>query len=376
MFCRQMVGLLLAVAAAVSGRAQDWATDTVAGQTAFREGRYQEAERAFRQAVKDSTGLPANDSQLASALHDLGITYFLESKYEDAERTLKEAIKRGELAGGPNAPVIAADCDGLVRLYARLGRVEDAIKSATRGLAIRRATLSADDLEIATNLSNLGTLYFAHAKLKSSTVSTQNAGTQGSSGAAVRTLGRGHQLAIQRRQSSQTMDSAEFASSQPSVQTRTFYDGSRLATAERYYAQALTIREKRLTASDPLLADNLEKLANTYATEKKYREAGQTYERLLAVEEQKGSDAGPKIAESLDQIAQMAAARKDYQEAAESYARDIEERERLYGAESPHLVEPLKGYAGVLKKLDRNDEAKAATERAARILAAHDSPHQ
>jgi tetratricopeptide (TPR) repeat protein len=373
MCCRQTIGLLLVVAAAAAGRAQDWATDMAAGQAAFRQGQYQEAERAFQQALKETAGSAPNDLKLPSVLHDLGVTYLQESKYDDAERTLKQAIKVAESAGGANAPVIAADCDGLVRLYARLGRVEDAIKSAKRGLAVRRATLPAEDLEIATNLSTLGTLYFAHAKLTTSVVATQNAVMQQSGGSGVHTLGRARQLAVQRRQSAQSMDTGEFAAPERSVQTKTLYDGSRLEDAERYYAQALAIRERKLPGPDPLVTDNLEKLATTYEIEKKYADAGRTYARLLAVEQQGGSDSGGRVAEALDKVAQMDVARKAYPDAAKDYAEDIELRERLYGAASPQLVEPLKQYAAVLKKLSRNDEAKAAMEHAASILAAHGS---
>lgn len=370
-----MCVVVLAVGA-MAAAAQDLSENIHSGQQAFREGHYQEAERAFQEASKQAATLPVDDLQPASVLHDLGITYLLESKYDDAERTLKESIKRAESAGGPLAPLVAADCDGLVRLYARLGRVEDAIKSGKRGLAVRQAALPADDPEIATNLSNLGTLYFAYAKLKNTIVTSQNTGAMQPSGSSAQTLGRARQLAAQRRQSSQAMDATEFVPNEPAVETKIFYDGGRLEVAQRYYAQALAIREKRLPASDPLLADNLEKLANTFATERKYREAARTYEGLLAIEEQKSGEGSPRVPEVLDEIAQMDAASRSYREAADDYARDIKVREKLYGAGSPQLVEPLKRYALVLKKIGRDQEAKTATERASTILATYQSQRQ
>ncbi len=366
--------LVLLLGASGACRAGEWEKDNTAGEEALRQGHYQEAERRFSEAVKDAASFPANDLRRPSTLHNLGVTYLLESKYDAAEKTLREVIRETEEGRGSNAPLIALASDSLVRLYARRGQLDKAIKSCERGLEVRKAILGADDPEVATNLSNLATLYFAEARASDSRLATEGGGTSHSPVAEIHTLGRGHRVASARNSSTEVADSSEFAPKQTSIENTIHYDKGRLASAEKYYREALVIREGRLAAADPVLAETLENLGRTYSAEKKYGEAGATYGRLLALEQASGGVDGAQLLAVLDDIAEMEYARKAYAQAAEDYGRDLQIREKTYGTQSPQLVETLRNYAVVLRKLGRKEEAKGMEARAGEILAARRGP--
>ena len=62
-----------------------WETFANAGKTAYRQGRYTEAEQQWQAALREAEQFGEQDTRLATSLNDLGELYRSVGKYGEAE---------------------------------------------------------------------------------------------------------------------------------------------------------------------------------------------------------------------------------------------------------------------------------------------------
>ncbi len=81
-----------------------WDTYRAAGDKAYQQGNYPEAEKQWAAAVKEAEGFGPQDPRLATSLNNLAEVYRLEGRYGEAEPLHKRAPAIVEKALGPEHP--------------------------------------------------------------------------------------------------------------------------------------------------------------------------------------------------------------------------------------------------------------------------------
>ena len=193
-----------------------------AGDRAYQQGRYAEAERFFTSALERAERVGPQDPRVALSLGLLAAAYQAGGSYAPAEPLLQRALVIGETLLGPNHPEVASTLTALARLDTAQGRFAQADPFLRRALAIDERVLGPEHLEVAGTLDALASL--------------------------------------ERQQ-------------------------GRYTDAETRSRRALAIREKTLGPEHPDVAASLWTLAALYQTQSRYVETEQLAQRALVIRE-------------------------------------------------------------------------------------------
>jgi tetratricopeptide (TPR) repeat protein len=142
---------------------------------------------------------------------------------------------------------------------------------------------------------------------------------------------------------------------------------------EKYYRQALTVRQKCLKKTDARVIKNMEILAVACREEKKYAEAETLYDQALSLWRSAAPPAVPDkehdaIADNREGLAIVLTDAGKFSRAADMYKQAVAHREQTLGPKDLGLALSLRAYAEVLAKLNRITEAKAAVSKADKIM--------
>ncbi len=80
-----LVCLALAAVAYVFLQGDPWETYMAAGDKAYQQGNYPEAEKQLEAALKEAEGFGPQDPRLGRSLNDLAVVYQTQGKYAVAE---------------------------------------------------------------------------------------------------------------------------------------------------------------------------------------------------------------------------------------------------------------------------------------------------
>ena len=284
-----MLGVVC-VALCAAAQETSWEKYNGAGMEAYAQGRYAEAEKHWKAALKKAEKFGPNDSRLATSLNNLALLYQAQGNYTEAELLFKRSLAISEKALGPEHPAVATNLNNLAGLYDAQGKYAQAEPLFRRALAIFEKALGPEHPAVATSLNNLGMLYGAQ---------------------------------------------------------------SDYAKAEPLNKRALAIREKVLGPEHPAVATNLNNLAGLYHVQGLYAEAEPLYRRALAISEKALGPEHPAVATSLNNLAAFYNVQGDYAEAEPLNKRALAIREKVLGPEHPDVALSL-NYLAVLYDIQGN----------------------
>ena len=112
-----------------------------AGAAAVEEGRLEEAERAFREALNLAGEGAAGELRRATTLNNLGYVLHRRGRLAEAEELYAQALALRQTRLGPEHPEVAQSLANLAEVKRARGRVEDAERLYRRALAIREKAL-------------------------------------------------------------------------------------------------------------------------------------------------------------------------------------------------------------------------------------------
>ena len=111
MSVRSLILPLLAVlwlcSTSAFAQVEQWQSHMDAGDQAYQQGNYTEAEKQLVAAVKEAEGLGPQDPRLATSLNNLGLVYDAQGRYAEAEPLYKRSLAIWEKALGPEHPDVA-----------------------------------------------------------------------------------------------------------------------------------------------------------------------------------------------------------------------------------------------------------------------------
>jgi serine/threonine-protein kinase len=124
--------------------------------TAYRQGKYAEAEKLLREAlaVRELTR-GADSTDVANSAEALGVTLLAEDRLAEAKPLLERAITIYEARLGPTNNDVANAYNDIGGAYHRAGDYAAALANGEHVLAIREATLGPDHPDVAESLVNI-----------------------------------------------------------------------------------------------------------------------------------------------------------------------------------------------------------------------------
>jgi tetratricopeptide (TPR) repeat protein len=135
-----------------------------AGAEAFRERRYDDAERSYKEAVKLGLSLKPHEDRLVMSLGFLGALYFNRKDYADAQATAEQQLKVAEEVYGVGSPRICPTLEILARMALEQGDFARAEFFAQENLAISEKNAGDDSFSYSKSLMTLGYAYSVEKK--------------------------------------------------------------------------------------------------------------------------------------------------------------------------------------------------------------------
>ena len=120
-----VLGLALSVQTACIQQTP-WEKSNAAGEEAYRQARYAEAEQHFTAALKEAENFGEQDPRFALSLNNLAELYRVQGKYVEAEPLFKRSLAIREKVLGPEHPDVAASFNNLASLYQAQGNYAQA----------------------------------------------------------------------------------------------------------------------------------------------------------------------------------------------------------------------------------------------------------
>jgi C-terminal peptidase prc len=424
------LGLLLTSGLTTSAETPAWQQHMLAGNEAYQQARFADAEQAWQTALVEAERLGPDDPRLFPPLDVLGRFYLSQGRYPQAEPLLRRALTIRETVLGPAHPDVAqslyfvalalhyqaryADAESLLRraleireqalrsdhpdvanslnnlatvLYYQ-GRYAEADPLHRRALAIREKALGPDHPDVAESLNNLGELYRAQRRYTDGEPFYRRALV-----ILERALGPEHpnvaksltNLAIvvqsqSREAEAETLHRRALAVWERALgpehlqvaQSLNFlalalHEQARYTEAEPLDRRALAIREKALGLEHLDVAQTLNNLAEAYRTQGKYAQAEPLHRRALAIREKTLGPEHPDVALSLNNLAMLYQVQRQYAEAEATLRRVLEIEERHLSPDSLRLAGTLNNLAAALHSQARYAESEPLLRRALAI---------
>jgi VWFA-related protein len=318
-----------------------WEAKNRDGEKAFQEGRLADANALFTTALKEAQQFGPKDLRLAPILNNLALVAFVRNNFVGAQENFEQAISVIEGARGPEDPLLLPILDNLTRLYIKQWAFDNAIQTSWRACHIREKKLGVEHPDTATNLNQLATLYFDSVRLLP------------------------HEQSAQSQAAGQAISPESSAGSMLEEDIQD--DAAKLSMAESLYQKVLAAQEKYFGADNVRLVDVLESVANVSRAEGNIAQAEQSHVRAISIIEKSFGPEDLKLVEPLHQMAELKTQDGSYSEAEKLYQRALHIDEQKLGPKDASLGTLLVGYAALLEKMQRPDQANEVTKRAASL---------
>lgn len=268
---------------------------------------------------------------------ELSRTYLTESTLAVYSGNYNEAVGwcKKALALRPEEPPVMVQCAVAMEIAGNYGEAEPLL---TQALSLEERTLDPNSIEIAECLNDLGALYFAMGKFDEAEPLFKR-----SLGIREKMLGT-EDLAV--------ANSVNNLASQKVAQ-------GKLSEAEPLFRIAIAIRERALGPNHPDVARSVNNLAVAYRNDRKLSEAEPLFKRALTIRENALGSDHPEVAMSLFTLASFYFDQGNLVQAEPLFKRAILISDRKLGANSRQSADLRRSYAQLLRKLQRNEEAKA-----------------
>jgi serine/threonine protein kinase/tetratricopeptide (TPR) repeat protein len=135
------------------------------GGLRFQQGRNDEADAAYRRALRIDERSPADSAEMANDLMGLGMVSLQRKQYAPAETLMKRSIAVQEQHLGPDHSDVAASLNNLGALYWSTERYADALLTYERVRKIFERTLEPSHPYLATAYSNIAETYWKLGRL-------------------------------------------------------------------------------------------------------------------------------------------------------------------------------------------------------------------
>jgi tetratricopeptide (TPR) repeat protein len=278
----------------------------------------------------------------AQLLNQLGYYIRLRARYLEAEPFCQQALTIREQILGPKHPDTAQSLSNLASLYYRLGKYNEAESLCRRALTIREQILGLEHPDTAQSLNSLGSIYYRQEEYIKAEPLCQKA-----------LMIREQVLGSMHPDTAQSLNSLGFL----------YYCQGKYEQSQALYQRALEIREQVLGPEHPDTAQSLHNLTSLYTYQGEIAQSLQLCLRALAIREKVLGPEHPDTAQSLQKLGFLYKIQGQYKKAISPYQRAMTTFESVLGLEHPYTINTVAGYAELLRKMKRIDEATILEKR-------------
>lgn len=248
---------------------------------------------------------------------------------------------RSELAA--QSDVQATMMDVIGRVYVNLGLYDAARPLLEEALAIRKQTLGAMHLDIATSLSHVAWLFREQGDYEAAEPLYREA------------------LAMRRAMlGEEHLDVADVLSGLGDL----LYAKRDLDAADSLFREALAINRNAYGEESPEIAERLNDVAVVVHTKGDYEQAALLYNEVLTIYRKVHGDVHPEIAVTLSNLGWLHQARDDLDSAETVFREALTMRRTLYGEAHPKLARSLSALAQLLSRKGNNQAAEPLAREA------------
>ena len=294
---------------------------------------------------------PAAETELTTALHNLGVLYDIQGRYAEAERVFREELQRAETAAAVDEESLGRALNSLAVVRWNQGDYAETGSLLERALEIRERQYGPESLEVSRTLNNLATLAHSQGNLEDAVAKFVRA------------------LEILRKTAGP--DHPNLAGALNNLGS-VYQQQERFQEARHAFEEALEIWKRVLGEDHPDVGIVLHNLGDLARAEGDMPRALLFYERSRGIFLQGLGADHVYVATSYQAEAAARRALGEAETAEALYRRSIETWERAVGSEHPGLTEALEGLASLLAEIGHSAEAERVRHRLAEIASAGD----
>ena len=308
------------------------------------QGNYQQAEEIFRMSVLNMEVSPllTADTTMSTVLNILTKHYQNKGGYEKMEAHYLFMLNSAKKLYGAEHPTTATILHELGWHRRGQGRYDEAEEFYQQALSIREKILGIEHADTATTIHYLAELKWEQGKAEEAKMLYYK------------------ELDIRKK----VLGNEHMTTGVVFHELARIYEDQELNDkAEQYYLQALDVYEKVLGNEHLDIVRILSELARVYEAQNKYDAAIQVQLRTLSIYKNNPENEPQDIPSVLSYLAKLYQAQQDYVQAESYYQQALSMQEQELGIDHPDMGKTLRGYADLLRALNRVSEALAVEAR-------------
>jgi len=283
--------------------------------------------------------------------HRLGRAYVRAGRADDAVRSFRAALEVREAALPADSPEIADTLTGLAVARNAQGHIEESEELFLRALDVRKKSLGKHAPDVGASYANLGALYVQQKRWEEAA--------------------RYYDEAIEIYEKNEHGGAAMVVAL---AQRATVYEQlGDLKKADALYERIVEVEAAAAGASSGRVAAAHTTLASRYRERGDVKDAEEHYRKALEMLGSVETPSAPTVAVNLEGMGWAAFQEGRMEDAELHYRRAYSVGESALGRDHPLMIPILEGYARVLEELGRGEQARALSDRAARLRAAKDA---
>jgi tetratricopeptide (TPR) repeat protein len=146
-----------------------------AGNEAFQQQRYNEAERNYKEAVKLAEQMKPHDARLVMSLGFLGGAYYNRKDLADAQVAIEQQLKAAEEVYGPDSPQLSPVLEAMARMSLELGDAAKAESFALQALKLNEKNTGDNSMGYSMSLMTLGFVYYTEKQYEKAAIYLEKA---------------------------------------------------------------------------------------------------------------------------------------------------------------------------------------------------------
>ena len=311
------------------------------------QGRYEEAERLFSDALKNLRILKGDeDRSTISCTNNLATVYSKLGRHAEAEALYNRALEVSRRVLGAEHLETLAAMNNLASLYEKRGQHKRAEELFVKTLEITRKALGEEHPQTLSTMYNLAKLY-QDQNLYTKAEQLYNKALEMS----LRVLGEEHPDTVQCMHNLAVL----------------FFKQDRYKSAEPLFVETLDIRRRTLGEEDPATLQSMNNLAELHRHQKQYEEAEKLFVGALEVGRRVLGEENSTTLQTMNGLAAVYNSLKRYREAEELYVKSLEVGRRLLGEEHCITLQSLNNLAGLYNSQKQYKEAEPLLEELLKI---------
>jgi tetratricopeptide (TPR) repeat protein len=146
-----------------------------AGNEAYQQQRYDEAERNYKEAVRLAEQVKPHDARLVMSLGFLGGAYYNRKDLADTQATIAQQLKAAEEVYGPDSPQMSPVLEAMARMSLELGDTAKAESFAQQALKLNEKNTGDTSMGYSMSLMTLGFVYYTEKQYEKAAIYLEKA---------------------------------------------------------------------------------------------------------------------------------------------------------------------------------------------------------